>query len=55
MKKFNILVVDPKVIELNTEINGSLKYVGDKATIKNCVEVDFDRFNEKFAANPIAI
>ena len=48
LKKFNILVVDPKVIELNTEINGYLKYVGDKATIKNCVEVDFDRFNEKY-------
>ncbi|MGM9535607.1 MAG: hypothetical protein ACI3VR_10150 [Intestinibacter sp.] len=48
LKKFNILVVDPKVVELNTEINGSLRYVGDKATIKNTVEVDFDRFNEKY-------
>ena len=48
VKKFNILVVDPKVIDLNTEIEGSLKYVGDKAVIKNYVEVDFDRFDEKY-------
>lgn len=51
LKKFNILVVDPKVIDLNTEINGRLKYVGDDATIKNYVEVDFDRFDEKYKVN----
>ncbi len=48
LKKFNILVVDPKVIHLNTEINGDLTYVGDTATIKDYVEVDFDRFDEEY-------
>lgn len=51
LKKFNILVVDPKIIDLNTEINGRLKYVGDDAIIKNYVEVDFDRFGEKYKVN----
>lgn len=48
LKRFNILVVDPKVVNLNTEIDGDLIYVGDMATIKDYVEVDFDRFNEEY-------
>ncbi|ETJ33433.1 hypothetical protein Q604_UNBC12108G0001, partial [human gut metagenome] len=51
IKKFNILVVNPKITNLNTEISGKLKYVGDSATIKNCVEVDFDRFDEEYKVN----
>lgn len=51
LKKFNILVVDPKVVDLNTEIDGTLRYVGDCADIKNYVEVDFDRFNETYKVN----
>lgn len=51
LKKFNILVVNPKIKNLNTEIEGSLEYVGDKANIKNYVEVDFERFNEKYKVN----
>lgn len=48
LKKFNILVVDPKVIDLNTTIDGTLKYVGDISVINNSVEVDFDRFDEEY-------
>ena len=51
IKKFNILVVNPKITNLNTEISGKLKYVGDSATIKSCVEVDFDRFDEEYKVN----
>ena len=46
--KHHFLVVNPKITNLNTEISGKLKYVGDSATIKNCVEVDFDRFDEEY-------
>ncbi len=48
LKKFNILVVDPKVVDLNTTIDGTLKYVGDVSAINNSVEVDFDRFDEEY-------
>lgn len=48
LKKFNILVVDPKVVDLNTTIDGTLKYVGDVSVINNSVEVDFDRFDEEY-------
>ena len=48
LKRFNILVVNPKVVNLNAEIDGDLKYVGDMASIKDYVEVDFDRFNEEY-------
>lgn len=48
LKKFNILVVDPKIVDLNTTIEGNLKYVGDSAVINNFVEVDFDRFDDDY-------
>ncbi|MBU5336643.1 hypothetical protein [Intestinibacter bartlettii] len=51
LKRFNILVVNPTVVNLNTEIEGDLTYVGDIAKIKDYVEVDFDRFNEKYKVN----
>lgn len=51
LKKFNILVVDPKVTKLNLEIDNELKYVGDTASISSVVEVDFNRFNESYKVN----
>ena len=46
LKKINIKVVKPKVLNLTASIKDDIKYVGDSGEIETVVEVDYDRFKE---------
>ena len=48
IKKATVLVVDPKVESLDMNVNGSLVFVGDSATIDSSIEVDYKRFNDTY-------
>lgn len=48
IKKAAIKVVDPKVQNLEMNIDGDLEYVGDKATIDSVVEVDYKKFQDTY-------
>ena len=48
IKKATVLVVDPKVESLDMNVNGSLVFVGDSATIDSSIEVDYKRFNDSY-------
>ena len=50
LKRADIKVVDPK-IDVDTLIEGNLKYVGDKATITNTIKTNYERFKEKETVN----
>ena len=46
LKKATVVVVEPKVENIELDVDGSLEYVGDKAQIGSTIEVDFDRFKD---------
>ena len=51
LQKVTILVVDPDIEELSINLDGDLKYVGDKANLNSTVEVDYKEFNNTYKVN----
>lgn len=49
LQKVTIRVVDPSIEDLNVSVDGTLKYVGDKAEISSSVEVDYKEFNNSYS------
>lgn len=48
IKKATVLVVDPKVESLDMNVDGSLVFVGDSATVDSSIEVDYKRFDDNY-------